>query len=272
MKVYRDWRISGDTAWLRALWPKVKQSLDYCIETWDPRHDGLVEEPHHNTYDIEFWGPDGMCTSFYLGALQAAVAMGRALGDETPLYAELLAKGTAPGASRTFQRRIFYAAHPMEGLARRQTRHQGAKRMARRKRCAILEKEGPKYQYGTGCLSDGVLGAWMALVCGVGQVLDPAKVTSHLRAVHRYNLKQDLYGLRRPAAPLLRLRRGRRLAALHLAQGRPAFPALSLFQRSLDRHRIPVRLAHDAHGAGQGGTGSRARLPRPLRRPRAQSV
>jgi hypothetical protein len=36
----------------------------------------------------------------------------------------------------------------------------------------LLEKEGPKYQYGTGCLSDGVLGAWLAMVCGVGPVLD----------------------------------------------------------------------------------------------------
>ena len=27
---------------------------------------------------------------------------------------------------------------------------------------ALLEQEGPKYQYGTGCLSDGVLGAWLA--------------------------------------------------------------------------------------------------------------
>ena len=93
MKVYREWRISGDTAWLRSLWPSVKTSLDYCIEAWDPRHTGALEEPHHNTYDIEFWGPDGMCTSFYLGALRAAVLMGTALGDPVPAYAELLEKG-----------------------------------------------------------------------------------------------------------------------------------------------------------------------------------
>lgn len=30
----------------------------------------------------------------------------------------------------------------------------------------LLKKEGPKYQYGTGCLSDGILGMWMASVCG----------------------------------------------------------------------------------------------------------
>jgi hypothetical protein len=31
----------------------------------------------------------------------------------------------------------------------------------------LLQKEGPKYQYGKGCLSDGVLGAWIARMCGL---------------------------------------------------------------------------------------------------------
>ena len=56
----------------------------------------------------------------------------------------------------------------------------------------LLEQEGPKYQYGDGCLSDGVLGAWLARVCGIGEVIDPEKVRSHLLAVHRYNLVKDL--------------------------------------------------------------------------------
>jgi hypothetical protein len=105
MKVHREWRISGDTEWLRKMWPKVKESLNYCIETWDPAHKGIVEEPHHNTYDIEFWGPDGMCTSFYLGALSAAVAMGKAAGDTVAL-AELLEKGL-PDETELFDGEYF---------------------------------------------------------------------------------------------------------------------------------------------------------------------
>ncbi|MGD8868917.1 MAG: GH116 family glycosyl-hydrolase, partial [Gemmatimonadales bacterium] len=95
MKMHREWRISGDTDWLATLWPPVKRSLDYCIRTWDPKGKGVLEEPHHNTYDIEFWGPDGMCTSFYLGALAAAVAMGSALGDDVSRYQQLLERGRA---------------------------------------------------------------------------------------------------------------------------------------------------------------------------------
>ena len=202
MKAFREWRISGDTEWLRSLWPRIKQSLDYCIKTWDPDQKGLVEEPHHNTYDIEFWGPDGMCTSFYLGALQAAVIMGKALRDEQPRYAELQAKGTKAANGELFDGEYYIqriewknlrAGNPMENKSMVGNYSPEA--------VALLEKEGPKYQYGSGCLSDGVLGAWMALVCGAGQVLDPVKVTSHLRAVHRYNLKLDLSDFANPQRP-----------------------------------------------------------------------
>ena len=37
MKVYREWRISGDNEWLKKMYPMVKNSMDYCISTWDPR-------------------------------------------------------------------------------------------------------------------------------------------------------------------------------------------------------------------------------------------
>jgi hypothetical protein len=64
-----------------------------------------------------------------------------------------------------------------------------------------MKKEGPKYQYGAGCLSDGVLGDWMALVCGVGQVSDAKKIASHLKAVHKYNLRRDLTAHANPQRP-----------------------------------------------------------------------
>ncbi len=73
--------------------PAVKSSLDYCIIQWDPEGKGILEEPHHNTYDIEFWGPDGMCTSFYLGALEAFIAMGSEAGQDVSEYRELFNKG-----------------------------------------------------------------------------------------------------------------------------------------------------------------------------------
>lgn len=76
MKVYREWRIMGDINWLKMMYPAVKKSMDYCIRTWDPREVGAVEEPHHNTYDIEF-GREWDDYQFYVGALQAICLMGK---------------------------------------------------------------------------------------------------------------------------------------------------------------------------------------------------
>jgi uncharacterized protein (DUF608 family) len=204
MKVYRDWRISGDTGWVRGLWPRVRASLDYCMATWDPDHKGWLEEPHHNTYDIEFWGPDGMCSSFYLGALRAAVTMGRALGDDVAAYEQVLERGLARVESELFNGEYFIQKVELANLkaatAADRDNLLGLQNYSPEAR-ALLEKEGPKYQYGSGCLSDGVLGSWMAMVCGVGQVLDAARVTSHLRSVYRHNLKHDLSAHANPQRP-----------------------------------------------------------------------
>lgn len=202
MKAFREWRISGDSQWLRGLWPKVKRSLDYGIETWDPAHKGWIEEPHHNTYDIEFWGPGGFCTSFYLGALQAAVLMGKALDDAVPLYGELLERGTQKAETDLFNGEYFFQHIQWKGLrAQNPLENKSVVGSYSPEAVAIFEKEGPKYQYGTGCLADGVLGSWLALVCGVGQVLDSGKVLSHLEAVHRYNLKRTLATFANPQRP-----------------------------------------------------------------------
>jgi hypothetical protein len=202
MKVFREWRASGDTEWLRKLWPKVKASLSYCIETWDPGHKGVLEEPHHNTYDIEFWGPDGMCSSFYLGALSAAVSMGKALNDGVEEYSTLLAKGTQHVERELFNGEYFIQKIQWTGLrAKDPLETKSFVGNYSPEAIEIFKKEGPKYQYGTGCLSDGVLGSWMALVCGVGQILDKEKVKSHLKAIHQHNFKRDLSEHANPQRP-----------------------------------------------------------------------
>jgi uncharacterized protein (DUF608 family) len=193
MKVYRDWRIGGDTHWLRALWPKVRESLDYGIRTWDPKERGWLEEPHHNTYDIEFWGPDALCTGIYLGALRAAVLMGNALGENVTHYADLLKKGIAKAETELFNGEYFYQKVKWQELsAHFPDDSKGFVQKYTPEALALANQEGPRYQYGNGCLSDGVLGAWLALVCGVGQVLDADKVKRHLQAVYRHNFRKDL--------------------------------------------------------------------------------
>ena len=40
LKLFREWQISGDTAWLREMYPLAKKSLNYCIQRWDPDRRG----------------------------------------------------------------------------------------------------------------------------------------------------------------------------------------------------------------------------------------
>jgi hypothetical protein len=143
-----------------------------------------------------------MCTSFYLGALQAAMQMGRAMGDEVPLYADLFSKGVRQAESELFNGEYFRQRIEWKNLkAKNPLESKSMVGDYSAEAIAVFQKEGPKYQYGNGCLSDGALGAWLALVCGVGQVLDSGKVTSHLQAVHKYNLKTDLSGYANPQRP-----------------------------------------------------------------------
>jgi uncharacterized protein (DUF608 family) len=204
MKIYRDWRISGNTNWMKSLYPSVKKSMDYCIETWDPKHKGILEEPHHNTYDIEFWGPEGMCTSFYLGALKAIIEMGEAVADNVSEYQILETKGKAFLENELYNGEYFIQKITVEGLEAKDPvagSKVGINMNYSDEAIALLQKEGPKYQYGNGCLSDGILGAWIGKMSGLNDFVEPEKVKSHLNSVYKYNLKTDLSNHVNPQRP-----------------------------------------------------------------------
>ncbi|MCK6487931.1 MAG: non-lysosomal glucosylceramidase [Planctomycetes bacterium] len=195
VKLWRDWQMSGDDAWLRRLWPRVRASLDYCIATWDPDGVGALVEPHHNTYDIELWGPDGMCGSVYAAALKAGVAMADHLGEDAARWRDLMALAVEQCDRHLHQRGRYVqrvvratarAGDPLaQGPGLNQDRYSP-------EALVLVDAEGPRYQYGEGCLSDGVLGAWLADAVGLGSPLDRRRVRSHLAQVHRCNLRHDL--------------------------------------------------------------------------------
>lgn len=195
MKVYRDWQISGDSNWLKKMYPLVKRSLDYCIGAWDPDHKGALFEPHHNTYDIEFWGPDGMCTSIYLGALSAMARMAEAVGQpsEAEFYAGLAARGARFMDEQLFNGDYYQQHVQYEGLRNTSFAESVANVNSKSSEMQqLLKREGPRYQYGSGCLSDGVIGAWMTRIYGIEMPLDRKNVRSTLQAIFKNNFKTDL--------------------------------------------------------------------------------
>ncbi|MHC4915690.1 MAG: GH116 family glycosyl hydrolase [Planctomycetota bacterium] len=178
MKVYREWQLCGDDDWLRGLWPDVKKSLEFARSFWDRDGDGVLEGSQHNTYDIEFFGPNTMCTTFYLGALRAAEEIARYLGEEERAaeYRALYEKGRALCDEKLFNGEFYrQIVHLEDG-----------------KPLSADDAKFPKYQYGEGCLSDQLIGDWFARMLGLGNVLDSGNVKSALAAMFRHNWKSDL--------------------------------------------------------------------------------
>lgn len=50
-----------------------------------------------------------------------------------------------------------------------------------------------KYQYGEGCLSDQLIGQWLAHIVGLGYLLEPTHVRSAIKAVFAHNWRTDFW-------------------------------------------------------------------------------
>lgn len=195
MKLYRDWQVSGDIGWLKRMHRPARKSLEYCIRTWDPKGKGILEEPHHNTYDIEFWGPNGMCSTVYIGALCAMAEIEGAVGS--PAHAEkyraLAKKGAAYLDQRLYNGEYYAQKVSWKGIKDRSFERFLSKVTSKSSdEDRLLKREGPKYQYGSGCISDGVIGQWMATLYGIKTPLKRSNVRRTLRSIFAYNFKSDL--------------------------------------------------------------------------------
>jgi uncharacterized protein (DUF608 family) len=163
MHVYREWKISGNDEWLKEIWPKVKLALEFAWEDWDEEKTGVLREWQHNTYDIDFLGPNSMLTSFYLGALKAGSEMAKYLGEESAAkeYDEIRLKGTQWIDDNLFNGEYYIQKYDASIAT--------------------------QYQYGKGCLSDQVLGQQIARIAGLGYVMNPEKTKKTLQSIFKYN-------------------------------------------------------------------------------------
>ncbi len=188
MHAYLDWSLSGDNEWLRSMWPRVQQALEFAWIPggWDPRKEGVLQGVQHNTYDVEFYGPNPLCGIYYLGALRAAEEMARATGDEDSAteYRRLFENG-----SRWIDANLFTGEFYVQKI-RGYPRDQIAKVLIGNMGAESTEK--PEYQVGEGCLADQLLGQYLADVGGLGPLVSPKNVRTTLASIYRYNYKRSL--------------------------------------------------------------------------------
>jgi uncharacterized protein (DUF608 family) len=216
VKTYRDWKILGDTEWLRGLWPSVKKSLEFAWsgenrDRWDPEKSGVITGRQHHTLDMELFGPNSWLQGFYLAALKAAAEMARALGDgDAALYRSLFEKGRAWADKNLFNGEYYVQRVDLKDRALLESFEEVPAAVLK----AYWNDEAAeiKYQYAEGCEIDQVVAQWHANLCGLGEIYDGAQVKSALAAIYRHNFKPSLrrhvnpcriYGLNDEAGTLI---------------------------------------------------------------------
>jgi uncharacterized protein (DUF608 family) len=189
IKAYLDWTLSGDTEWLRSYWPKVKRGIEFSwVEGgWDADRDGVMEGVQHNTYDVEFYGPNPQCGIYYLGGLRAAEEMAKAVGDTEAAgqCRRLFERG-----SKWIDQNLFNGEYyiqkirsiPAGKIAPATIGDMGSER-----------QDTPEFQLGEGCLVDQLVGQYLAEVAGLGPLVDPANIRRTLGSIYKYNYKRQLY-------------------------------------------------------------------------------
>jgi len=190
MKAYRDWKLSGDGAWLARLWPAVKRALSFAWIKggWDADRDGVMEGCQHNTMDVEYYGPNPQMGLWYLGALRAAEEMAKGVGDQAfaKLCRALFDNGRAWIEANLWNGEYYeHQVRPpmsLEDVAPSLRLDMGT--------AAVTE---PDYQLAQGCLIDQLVGQSMAHVCGLGPLVDPERARTALLSVLKYNRRRGFF-------------------------------------------------------------------------------
>jgi len=203
VKTCRDWKLSGDTKWLRRYWPQVKRAVEYAwsaenLDRWDPEETGILSGRQHQTLDMELFNPNSWLGTIYVAALLAASEMAAAMGEAA--LAEKCARLGRNGAShideKLFNGRWFIQDIDLSDKSVLTPFDVGRK-------AGVLadgfmetywsdEHSELKYQMGEGCVTDQILGQWHAEVAGIGRFLDDGKVATALKAVHANNFRASL--------------------------------------------------------------------------------
>jgi uncharacterized protein (DUF608 family) len=190
MHAYLDWLLSGDTAWLREMWPRIKKAIEFAWIPggWDADKDGVLEGVQHTTYDVEFYGPNPQCGIYYLGALRAGEEMARAAGDTASAaeYRAVFERGSQWIDANLFNGEFYI--QKIRGVAKDKIAPNLVSDMG------SANTETPEYQVGGGCLLDQLIGQYLAEVTGLGPLVSTANIRKTLESIWRYNYKRTLAG------------------------------------------------------------------------------
>jgi len=187
IKIYRDWKLSGDELFLAKLWPKVRTAIEFCwVEGgWDADQDGVMEGCQHNTMDVEYYGPNPQMGFLYLGALRAVEEMALASGEKQ--FADRC-RALFENGSRLIDEILFNG----EYYEHRVQPPKGTKiANGLRWNLGAQDFDNPELQLGAGCLVDQLFGQFLAHITGLGYLGKPENISRALASILQFNFKRS---------------------------------------------------------------------------------
>lgn len=191
VKSYREWKISGDDAWLEKIWPTVKKVLEYAwngenYNFWDRDADGILEGRQHHTLDADLLGPSSWLEGLYLLALKAGAEMAEKLGDEDSAekYMRMFSNGYDFMKNELFCGEYFIQKIDVSD-----------KGLIEKYDCADYYSEDTgevKYQIADGSEIDQMLAQWHSNILGLGDIYDKEQRATALSSMMKYNFKPTM--------------------------------------------------------------------------------
>jgi len=200
IKAYRDWKIGGDSAWLRAHWPDMKRMIAYAWsednpDAWDRDKDGVLEGRQHHTLDMELFGPNAWLTGFYLAALKAGSEISTFFGetDTAAEYLALFERGKAWIDANLFNGEYYQQQVDIHDRSLLE-RYSAGDSMVGDVIDAYWDEEHAeiKYQIDAGCGIDQLHAQWQANNCGLGDIFDPGQRKTALASLFKYSFKESM--------------------------------------------------------------------------------
>lgn len=195
IKCYREWKISGDDAWIEANAQNIFKMLEYAWsdqnpDRWDADCDGILEGRQHHTLDMELFGPSSWLEGFYLLALDCATKIAEHVGDtaRVELYQRLYQNGKAFLNEELFNGKYFYQKVDLHDKALVDSFEATTQYWND-------EAEEIKYQVANGCIIDQMLADWHAALIGMPSVFDPEKKKTALQYLYQNNFKSSMRGI-----------------------------------------------------------------------------
>jgi hypothetical protein len=168
LRVCREWQVSGDTEWLRRMWPAIKQSIEFPWKHWDTDRDGLLDanSSWRCTLDQHLRGYESFGNSMYMAGMLAGEKMARAVGDTA--LADQCRRVFENGRQKTDQ--LCW-----NGEYYRQ----------------IYDGKDTRSTWLNGVISEQLIGQWWSDMLGLGDIYPRDHIQTAIASVFKYNFIPD---------------------------------------------------------------------------------